>query len=149
MKFGDNSTGPGRYLAAGAFITALAGLADAAYLTAKHFSGSAVPCNLVSGCESVLSSEWAEILGLPTALYGVLAYFAVFSTAFLVFSGRRFLWPLYGLLSAVMFLFSIWLIYLQAVVIGAFCQFCLVSAITSTILFVIYLVSRFRQTSGG
>jgi len=134
---------PRRAFTAAAFIIALIGLADAAYLTSKHLSGAAVPCNLVSGCETVLTSQWAEILGLPTALYGALAYFIAFALAFLAFSGRHRLWNLFGMISAVMFLFSIFLVYLQAAVIGAFCQYCLVSAATSTMLFLIFLASRF------
>jgi len=134
---------PGRKLSAGASITALVGLVDAGYLTSKHFAGTAVPCNLVSGCETVLNSQWAEVFGLPTALYGAIAYFAAFAMAFLVYSGKIRLWAVFGLLSALMFLFSVFLIYLQAVVIGAFCQYCLVSAVTSTLLFLIYVISAF------
>jgi len=40
---------------------------------------------------------------------------------------------------------SAYLVYLQGFVIGAFCQFCLISAATSVGLFVIYLVSRFTS----
>ncbi len=145
MESRVHNSGPGRYVAAGAFVTALVGLADAAYLTSKHLSGAAVPCSLVSGCEVVLTSAWAEIFGIPTALFGAIAYFAAFSISFLVFYGRKNLWPLFGLLSAAMFLFSLWLIYLQAWVIGAFCQYCLVSALTSTVLFSIFLASVFLR----
>ncbi|MDH3529204.1 MAG: vitamin K epoxide reductase family protein [Acidobacteriota bacterium] len=134
-------TDPTRKFAAAGFITALVGLADAAYLTSKHLAGTAVPCNLVSGCETVLNSTWAEFYGLPTALYGAIAYFAAFALAFLVFSGNKSLWKAFGLLSSVMFVFSVYLIYLQAWVIKAFCQYCLVSAGTSTILFLIFLLS--------
>ena len=131
----------GRFLSGAAFLTALVGLADAGYLTSKHYSGGVVPCNLVSGCETVLNSAWAEFYGIPTALFGVIAYFFAFSLAFLVFSGRSRLWGLFGVVVTGMFLFSLWLLYLQAVVIGAFCQYCLVSAVTSSILFLIFCTS--------
>lgn len=145
MNEAASITAPGRIFSAAAFVIALVGLADAGYLTSKHFAGENVPCNLVTGCETVLQSQWAEMFGLPTALYGALAYFAAFALAFLVFSGNTRLWNLFGILSAVMFVFSLFFVYLQAAVIGAFCQYCLVSALTSTLLFAVYLISRFAS----
>ncbi len=130
-----------------ACIAALVGLADSAYLTAQHYSGSEVPCSIISGCELVLTSTYAEIFGIPTALYGALAYFAAFSLSLLVFYGYKYLWGLFGLLTIGMFAFTVWLLYLQAFVIQAFCQFCLLSALTSTILFVIFLSSRLFSRS--
>jgi uncharacterized membrane protein len=41
-----------------------------------------------------------------------------------------------------MFLVSLWLIYLQAFVIHAFCQFCLLSAAVTTALTIIVLLAR-------
>ena len=127
-----------------ASVVSLIGLADAGYLTAKHYSQSEVPCSIITGCEQVLNSAWAEFYGVPTAMFGAFAYFAAFSLALLTSYGRGALWNLFGLLSAVMALFTLWLIYLQAFVIGAFCQFCLFSALTTFILVGLFLVSRLR-----
>lgn len=124
-----------------AIVVALAGLVDAAYLTSNHFAGTAVPCNLVSGCETVLTSAYSEIFGIPTALFGTAAYFTAFSLALLSYFGRENFWKIFGAVSALMFLFSMWFVYLQAFVIKAFCQFCLISAATSTLLFVIFSAS--------
>lgn len=133
----------GYIIAAGA--VALAGLADAAYLTAKHYSGRNVPCSLITGCEQVLTSEYAEMFGVPTAAYGALAYFVVFSLAVLTYYGSARTWDLLGVLVGLMALFTGWLVYLQAFVIGAFCQFCLISAATTLALLSIYLLSRFTR----
>jgi uncharacterized membrane protein len=61
-------------------------------------------------------------------------------------SGRRWAWGLYGLQTLAMAAFSGWLIYVQANYIGAFCQFCLLSAATSFSLFLIFVISlAFRR----
>ena len=126
-----------------AAVFALIGLIDAAYLTAKHFTDKNVPCNIISGCEMVLKSEFAEMFGIPTAAYGAVAYFIAFSLAVLTFYGNSKLWNLFGLVTFVMFGFTIYLLYLQGFVINAFCQFCLLSAVTTTVLFTTYAVSVF------
>ena len=59
---------------------------------------------------------------------GALAYFSVFSLAILALFGYRIAGQLLLPLVVVMCLVSMWLIYLQAFVIHAFCQFCLFSA---------------------
>jgi len=130
-----------------AAVVALIGLADSIYLTIKHFTGEVVPCSIVEGCEQVLTSSYAEIFGIPLAMFGAAAYFVAFSLALLAAYGNRSMWRLFGVQTFLMLLFSVWLVYLQAYVIGAFCQFCLVSAATTLTLFIIYLASRFYRVS--
>lgn len=125
-----------------AAVVALIGIADSAYLTAKHFNGTQVPCSLVTGCETVLTSSYAEFYGIPTAAFGVIAYLLAFSFALLTAFGNRSMWNIFGALTVLMTGFTLWLIYLQAFVIGAFCQFCLISAATTLTLFAIYIVSK-------
>ncbi len=125
-----------------AAVVALGGLADAVYLTVKHFTGEAVPCSVVEGCEQVLTSSYAEIFGIPLAAFGALAYFTAFSLAILAAFGDRRMWNLFGVQVVLMAIFTAWLIYLQAFVIEAFCQFCLISAAITLILLTIFLVSR-------
>jgi uncharacterized membrane protein len=128
-----------------ASLLALVGLADAVYLTVHHFTAEPVPCSIVEGCETVLTSAYAEIAGVPIAAFGALAYFVAFSLAILTVFGNRSMWLLFGVQSFIMATVSAYLVYLQGFVIGAFCQFCLISAATSLGLFVIYLVSRFTS----
>ena len=126
-----------------AVVIALVGLGDAVYLTVQHFTSEKLPCSLITGCEQVLTSEYAEFYGIPTAAFGAAAYFLAFCFALLAAFGNRAMWFLYGLLTLLMFLVTAWLVYLQAFVIEAFCQFCLLSALTTTLLFIIALVSKF------
>lgn len=128
-----------------AAIVALIGLADAIYLTIKHFTGEKVPCSVVEGCEQVLTSSYAEIAGVPLAIFGAAAYFIAFSLAILAAFGNRLMWNLFGIQISLMAIFTVWLVYLQGFVIEAFCQFCLLSAATTFSLFIIYLISRFTR----
>ena len=129
-------------------LVALAGLADAIYLTVQHLTGQSVRCTVISGCSEVLSSPYSSFNGIPLALIGAAAYFAVFSLATLAAFGYPIVGKLLLILVGLMFLTTLWLIYLQAIVIGHFCQFCLLSAAVTTILTVLaVLVSRSRQSA--
>jgi uncharacterized membrane protein len=115
-------------------IVSLVGLADALYLTIEHVSGRSVRCTIVSGCSEVLSSPYASFRGIPLALVGAIAYFTVFSLATLAAFGYRVAGKLLVIVVAGMLLVSLWLVYLQAFVIHAFCQFCLLSALVTLVL---------------
>ena len=117
-------------------LLSLIGLADALYLTVEHVTGQTVRCTLVSGCSEVLSSSYAVVAGIPLAAVGAAAYFTVFSLATLAIFGYGIAGKLLTPLTTLMLLVSWWLIYLQAFVIHAFCQFCLLSAGITILLFV-------------
>lgn len=128
-----------------AALLSLIGLVDALYLTIEHVTGKTVQCTIVSGCSEVLSSQYAVIGQIPLAALGAAAYFTVFSLATLAAFGYRIAGTLLTPLTVVMVLVSLWLIYLQAFVIRAFCQFCLLSAAISFSLFIVALVARRAQ----
>ena len=134
----------GRGWDAAVALVALVGLADALYLTVEHLSGNSVRCMVVTGCDEVLQSSYATVAaGVPVAAVGAVAYFAAFSLATLAAFGydgaRRLLTPLV----AVMFLATLWFLYLQAFVIKAFCTYCLISAAVTTTLTLLVLARRF------
>jgi uncharacterized membrane protein len=124
-----------------AAVLSVLGLADALYLTIEHVTGQSVRCTIVAGCSEVLSSQYAVVAGVPLALIGAAAYFGVFSLATLAAFGYRVAATLLTPLVLLMFLVSLWLLYLQAFVIHAFCQFCLFSAAVTTALTVIVLIA--------
>lgn len=55
---------------------AAAGLAETAYLTAVKLFGADLVCP-TSGCESVLTSQYSSLFGIPLSAFGMLAYGAV------------------------------------------------------------------------
>lgn len=125
-------------------LVSLFGLGDAIYLTVQHVTGQSVRCT-ISGCSEVLSSPYASFNGIPLALIGAVAYFTVFSLATLAAFGYPLVGKLLLVLVGLMFLTTLWLFYLQAVVIGHFCQFCLLSAAVTTILLILVLVVSRRR----
>ena len=90
----------------------------------------------------MLASKYSHIGSLPLASLGAFAYFVFFSLAILAAFGYAFARPLLTVLVTLMFLTSLWLIYLQAFVIHHFCQYCLLSAAITTILTVLVFGSR-------
>lgn len=142
----EGSTGSIAKLPLVAAVVAIAGLVDSAYLTVHHLTAEPVPCSLITGCETVLTSPYAEYQGIPLAAFGAIAYFIAFSLALLTAFGNRMMWTLFGVQVGLMSLFTGWLLYLQAYVIGAFCQFCLISALTTFTMLAIYIASRFVRS---
>jgi uncharacterized membrane protein len=129
-----------------AALVALAGLVDGIYLTIHHYTAEPVPCGEAFDCGAVLSSAYAEIAGIPLAAFGAAAYFIAFSLALLTAFGNRLMWKLFSVQIVLMALFTCWLIYLQAFVIKAWCQFCLVSAGVTFTLFIIVIISKFIRS---
>lgn len=107
---------------------ALLGLAETTYLTALHLAGAHVVCVAAATCSQVLGSAYASFKGIPLASVGAAGYFAVFSLATLAVFGYRRAATLLSLVVVVMFLTTFWLLYLQAFVLHAFCDYCLFSA---------------------
>ena len=138
----DEASPPISRLYALAALLSLAGLADAVYLTVEHLTGRSVRCTVTSGCSEVLSSSYATIGGYPLALFGALAYFTAFSLATLAAFGSGRAGKFLAVLVALMFATSLWLVYVQAFVLHAFCQYCLLSAAITTLLVVIVIARR-------
>lgn len=128
-------------------VVALIGFADATYLTIKHFQGVIPPCT-TSGCETVLSSSYSQVFGIPVALLGAIYYLAI-SISMVVYLDTKNLKVLkWALMATVLGLFgSIWFVTLQLFIIKAICQYCMLSAITSGTLFVLgcYILRKYSN----
>lgn len=107
-------------------VLAVLGLLISAYLTWTHFAGLAPICTGGGeGCETVQSSRYAVLLGVPVALLGLIAYGGLIISAALWGQAGIYLGFLISLVGT---LFSAYLTYLEIFVIGALCQWCLASA---------------------
>jgi len=120
---------------------ALVGFLDATYLTAQHFLGKVPPCLVTEGCSTVLTSKWSEIMGVPVSLIGAIYYVVILllTIAFLSSGKKIFLaLAIYG--TWVGFAASIWFVGLQVFVIKDICFYCMISAFSSTLLFITGLI---------
>ena len=109
-------------------IVAVAGLADATFLSVQALTGETLSCGGSPDCFRVLGSSYAKIGRVPVALLGAFAYFCVFTfsifAAFGYARARTFLIPTIG----AMFLATLWFLYVQAFLLHAYCRYCLFSA---------------------
>jgi uncharacterized membrane protein len=105
---------------------AVIGLLISAYLTWVHYMGVAPVCVGGSGgCETVQTSPYATIFGVPVAVLGLLGYAGLLFSALLRGEAGVYLAFLIALAGT---LFSFYLTYLEVFVIHALCQWCLASA---------------------
>jgi uncharacterized membrane protein len=112
------------------------GFLDASFLTAEHYLGGTVPCRL-GQCQTVLTSVYASVFGIPVALLGVLFYGAVFGLVFFVWeTGHKKILRYLPLLSLFGFVAYLYFIFLQLFVLHAFCWYCLFSALMGISIFV-------------
>jgi uncharacterized membrane protein len=123
-------------------IFSFLGFLDATYLSAEHFAGSVPYCSFLTGCELVTTGEYSMIGPIPVAYMG-LAYYALIFILVMAYRecGVRKILKYLGYLTFLGFLFSLWMVYLQAFIIEAFCLYCVISATTSTILFILALAT--------
>lgn len=118
------------------------GFLDATYLTAKRFTGSALNCYFFGGCDAVNASPYSLMLGIPLSLYGSIFYLLVVLSAVAYLQYKK---PIFGkammVLTILGVLFSGYFLFLQAVVIKAYCFYCVVSVVTSTTNFILMSVA--------
>ncbi len=120
---------------------ALIGFIDATYLTVIYLSGNSLTCTVVHGCNEVLSSSYSSIGPVPLSLLGALYYLVMLlGIIFVLDRGSVKILKLLSYFSIAGFVMSGWLFFVQWRVVEAFCQYCLLSAITSTVLFVFGMI---------
>jgi uncharacterized membrane protein/glutaredoxin len=125
-------------------ILILLGLGVATYLAYVEVKHVEAICGPVGECNIVQGSDYALLLGVPVAVWGVLNYLAVG----VLWTGQRYLpgrWAnlsAMGLLGLTLFavLFSIYLTCLELFVIRAICIWCLSSAVITTMVTLLVVV---------
>ena len=128
-------------------ILSLVGMALTAYLSWAASSGNGLQgCGIDSGCDAVLSSRWATLLGAPTAVWGLLAYGTLAGLAFGGRAGWR--WIATWTVSFAGVLFSVYLTTVSVTLLGATCPYCLTSLAIMTALFAVATSQRPAEMPG-
>lgn len=125
-------------------VLALIGMFDATYLTIQHYHNAVPPCTL-RGCEVVLTSTYATIGNIPVSLFGT-AYYLFIAILLGIYLLRRhhLLLQVASFCTIAGFVTSVWLVYVQIALLHSICQYCMVSAVTSTLLFVLGMIVLIR-----
>ncbi len=126
-------------------LAATGGLGVALYIyyTKKH--GKQLVCPIGSDCNVVITSRYSKFLGVSLEYWGMF-YYAVIIAAYVVLIFAPHLLSeffLSGLimLTAAAFLFSLYLLFVQAFLLRQWCIWCLLSAMLSIMIFIISLAS--------
>lgn len=120
---------------------ALAGIGIAGYLTYVHCAGLHPICGISHGCETVQTSRYASLVGVPVAVLGLATYVLILIS--LRMRGERALLGGYAL-TLIGFGFSVYLTYREVFTIHAICTWCVSSAIVFTLLAIVGAVRVLR-----
>jgi uncharacterized membrane protein len=129
-------------------VLCAAGIGIAGHLTYVHYAGLQPVCGVSHGCETVQTSAYATLLGIPVALLGLISYVVIFIS--LRLRGERPLLTSYAL-TLIAFAFSVYLTYRELFTIHAICSWCVSSAIVFTLLAVVgsRRVPHFNYAAAG
>ncbi len=124
------------------------GLAVSIYMTIYKLTDNQNMCIGNGGCSKVNSSVYAEVYGIPVAVFGMVGYAALMvmlfienRNSFLQANGTMIIFGL----ALIGFLFTLYLIYVEVALIHALCPFCLTSQIAMTIFFILSVIRLVRQ----
>lgn len=127
---------------------AVLGMLDAIYMTIFKLTNNANMCVGSHACETVNSSPYAEIHGIPVAVIGVVGYLSIAVALLLELQSSFFqengTMLIFGL-ALIGFLFTLYLIYVETSLIHAFCPFCITSQVVMTTLFILSVIRLVRQ----
>ncbi len=121
-------------------VLAVLGLLDSIYLVWVKYTGAYALCGPIGNCESVNSSRYSEIYGIPIALLGAFAYLMML--VFLLLENRGRFWNEYNPIivfgmSLIGVLYSLYLTYIEIFVLKAICPYCVISAIILVLLLIL------------
>lgn len=127
-------------------ILSLAGLAGtfgvalSDFIRRKKSANEEIICPAGFDCQTVVNSKYSKFLGIPVENLGIFYYLiiALSYASFLVFPGwhHEFFSFFILAITTLAFLFSIYLTYIQIVVLKQWCTFCLISLVLCVIIFI-------------
>jgi uncharacterized membrane protein len=133
-------------------VLAFVGLGVATYLTVVHYVGFQIlACAGAHGgrssCETVQSSQWSKLAGIPVALLGLIGYVGILGSL-LAPDREESRMATLGL-TLIGFGFSAYLTYREGHSIHAWCEWCLSSAAILTALFALSIARYLTAPASG
>ena len=129
-------------------ILAVIGLIISVYMTIYKATANDALCLGSGDCSTVNASRYSEVYGIPVASVGIAGYFAILLIHWYEkrdkFFTRNGPLMIFGM-ALTGFLFTVYLIYVEAAILRAYCPFCLASQATMTLIFGISIVRLIRQ----
>jgi uncharacterized membrane protein len=126
------------YLRNSTIALSVLGIIDSLYLLYIKISHATVVCS--GGCDIVNASKYSEMFGIPIAIFGVLGYLVILLIVLLdnkfEFIKENSTIVIFGF-SLIGVLCSAYLTYLEIEVIHAICEYCVISAVAMTLIFII------------
>ncbi len=121
----------------------IVGLLVSIYMTIYKVTSNDGMCLGSGDCSTVNASRYSEVNGIPVAAIGVIGYLAILAVHY--FEDRSSFFKKNGTLmvfgmALTGFLFTVWLIYVELVLLKAICPFCVASQVVMTLIFILAII---------
>ncbi len=121
----------------------IVGLLVSIYMTIYKVTSNNSMCLGSGDCSTVNASRYSEMNGVPVAVVGIFGYAAILGV--LLFENRNSFFRqnstlmIFGM-ALTGFIFTVWLVYVELVLLKAICPFCVTSQVAMTIIFIISVI---------
>ena len=118
------------------------------YMTVYKVTSNDNMCIGSGACKAVNDSRYSVLNGVPVAVIGVAGYVALL--AILLLERRpgfikQNATMIFFALSLLGFLFTVYLVFVEIVLIKAFCPFCVTSQVAMTLIFILSVIRLIKQ----
>lgn len=126
----------------------IVGLLVSIYMTIYKVTSNDGMCLGSGDCSTVNASRYSEVNGIPVAAVGVIGYLAILAVHY--FEDRSSFFKKNGTLmifgmALTGFIFTVWLVYVELVLLKAICPFCVTSQAAMTFIFMIAVMRLFKH----
>ncbi len=130
------------------FALVIIGLLVSIYMTIYKVTSNDSMCLGSGDCSTVNASRYSEVNGIPVAVIGILGYAAILAVH--LFEHRNAFFKQNGALmifgmALTGFIFTVWLVYVELVLLKAICPFCVTSQAAMTFIFMIAVMRLFKH----
>ena len=125
------------------YALGIVGLLVSIYMTIYKVTSNDGMCLGSGDCSTVNASRYSEVNGIPVAAIGMIGYLAILAVHY--FEDRSSFFKKNGTLmifgmALTGFLFTVWLIYVELVLLKAICPFCVASQVVMTLIFILAII---------